>query len=209
MQIQAELRQPESQSLNDIRESLIRDTLSELEPLYIPFTYQWIKENRPDLDVQLIKLEERIENCNLSLFDDEDFKNFLTTYVRWHKTATALYRNHLHKKGGDLDMGIPIAYEEPVLPGAYDALIKSVEAKDGKFGQRLHVGFDLDEGKASTGFFPIKATRNNKTGRLIERALGEYREVKDTDELIGKKVRVLIEETHSNGSVYTNVTKVL
>ena len=105
-------------------------------------------------------------------------------------------------------MGITIHADELVEPGVYDAKISEVGIIDGRFGERLQVEFELDDGRSTKGFFPTKATPSNKTGSLCEKALGQCRTA-DSDELLGKTVQILIEHKQSDGRTYSNVTKVM
>ena len=105
-------------------------------------------------------------------------------------------------------MGITIEAEELIEPGVYDALIDSVDSIEGKYGERLQVAFALDDGRTVIGFFAPKATSNNKTGMLFEKTLGELRTA-DSDELIGKTVKILVEHKQSDGRTYVNVSKIL
>jgi hypothetical protein len=105
-------------------------------------------------------------------------------------------------------MGITIHAEKPIDPGAYDGTIAKIDATKGKFGERLQVTFTIQDGRSVPGFFPPKATANNKTGRLFEKALGKL-ETADSDQLIGKTVKVLIENIEHNGRTYSNVSKIL
>jgi len=105
-------------------------------------------------------------------------------------------------------MGFSIEAVELVEPGIYDAKIVDVKIIDTKYGERLQVEFELEDGCTVCGFFPIKATPNNTTGSLFQNALGEYRTA-DSDELVSKTVKVLVEEKQSNGRTYTNVSKVM
>lgn len=82
-------------------------------------------------------------------------------------------RRKNHGKGGEIEIGITIEAEKPVEPGMYDVKIAKVDAKEGKFGTRLQVTFELPDGRSVNGFFAPKATVNNKTGRLFEKALGK------------------------------------
>jgi len=86
--------------------------------------------------------------------------------------------------------------------------IGEIESIEGKYGDRLQVTFDLGQGRYTNGFLAAKATPNNKTGVLFEKALGELRTA-DSDELIGKRVKVLIERKQVDGRTYSNVSKIL
>ena len=83
--------------------------------------------------------------------------------------------------------------QKPVI-GTYNATIKDVEIVNGK---RYKVEFEVETGDTVMGYFPLKATRNNKTGWLFDRAIGDYSKSIDycnfnTDELIGKKVEIVL-----------------
>ncbi len=105
-------------------------------------------------------------------------------------------------------MGITIEAEKPIEPGVYDVTIVKIEPVDGKFGTRLQITFELPDGRTVNGFFPPKATTNNKTGRLFEKALGKL-ETADSDQLTGKTVKVLIDHNEHNGRTYSNISKIL
>lgn len=105
-------------------------------------------------------------------------------------------------------MGTAIEAEKPIDPGVFDATITEIDATEWKFGLRLQVMFILPDGRSVSGFFPPKATANNKTGRLFEKALGKL-ETADSDELIGRIVKVLVEQNQHYGRTYTNISKVL
>jgi len=112
------------------------------------------------------------------------------------------------KKGGDENMGFSIEAVKTPEPGVYDVTIADVKVIDGKYGERLQVEFELEDDRKVNGFFPKPATSNNKTGQLFKKALGEIRNA-DSDELIGKIVKILVEEKQVDGHTYTNVTKVM
>lgn len=105
-------------------------------------------------------------------------------------------------------MSVFIEAEKPPASGIYDTKIAQIDTREGKFGTRLRVLFDLLDGRSVSGFFPPKATPNNKTGRLFERALGEIRAA-DSDELLGKTVKVLVEHNHRDGQTYANVVQIV
>lgn len=94
-----------NKSIHDIRESILRTALSDLEGIYIPLTYRWIDAERPDLKSQLSKLEKKIDECNYSLFDeDAEYKTLIKSYVNFHKTAIHLYRKHLSNLDKNLNL---------------------------------------------------------------------------------------------------------
>ena len=105
-------------------------------------------------------------------------------------------------------MNFRIEVVKNVEPGTYDVKIVDLEIMDSKYGERLKIGFELDDGSFVYGFFPPKATQSNKTGKLFESALGECRSA-NSDELIGKTVKVLVEEELSGGRIYSNVTDII
>jgi len=105
-------------------------------------------------------------------------------------------------------MGFEIEAIEIADPGIYDATIVDLKIVDTKFGQRLQVEFELEDNSFVNGFFQPKATPNNKTGKLVEKALGKFRSA-SSDELLGKKVKILIEEKQSNDKTYVNATDIL
>ena len=104
-------------------------------------------------------------------------------------------------------MSFVIQADELVEPGVYDAVIEKVELINAKYGERLKISFMLDDDSIVTGFFPPRATRNNKTGRLFEIALGELRPAK-SDELIGKSVKVFVEHVTKEDRIYADVSKI-
>jgi len=133
---------------------------------------------------------------------------FPTLYKQTKIKTSSLNTNPNNGKGGDTDMGITIEAEELIEAGVYEARIANVSSIDGKYGPRLQVSFELKDCCYVNGFFAPKATPNNKTGELFEKALGELRTA-DSDELIGKTVKVLIEHVQRDGRVYCNVSKIL
>jgi len=176
----------------------------------------WLLINNKPLYDQNSLMEDKIDKSYESNINDLDhFDSLIIELSEWYKQAISIYKNEEKDnqsfnntpdngvnlaKGGKTNMGITIEAEE--------TLITDVKVMSGKFGDSLQVDFELADGRAINGLFSLKATPNNKTGILFMKALGEYRTA-DSDELIGKKVTVLVEEKQSNGKIYTNVTKIL
>lgn len=105
-------------------------------------------------------------------------------------------------------MGFNIDTEDPIEAGVYDLTISKIDTKESKFGPRLQVTFKDEDSRSGDGFFPLPAKLGNKTGLLFKRALGEFKKV-NSDELIGKKVKALVEHVQRDGHIYVNVTKIL
>jgi len=74
---------------------------------------------------------------------------------------------------------------------SHDATIKDVTMINTKYGQRLQVEFELKEGVSVIGRFPLKATLNNITAKLLFNALHDRRTA-NSDELIGKRVTIML-----------------
>ncbi len=104
-------------------------------------------------------------------------------------------------------MGIPITADELVEPGVYNAVIEKVDLINAKYGERLKISFKLENDSIVNGFFPPKATTNNKTGRLFKKALGEIRTA-DSDELVGKSVSVFVEHVSKEDRIYADVSNI-
>jgi len=194
-------------SLKEVEEMLLSDTFEKINEIYIPGLYQWIEDNEQELLNGLLDIEDHI---NMTIVNDnqvEIYKHSLESFNDWHLKAIAAF-NAKSKTGGITTMGITIEAEELVEPGVYEATIASIDSIEGKYGERLQVTFDLEDERQVNGFFAPKATPNNKTGMLFEKALGELRTA-DSDELIGKTVKILIEHKQSDGRTYVNVSKIL
>jgi len=192
----------------DYKEKLLKQAFNEIKEFYLPGMYQWIEDNEKELLKELQKIENELSISMVKENEDEKFKQSLESFKNWHYKAIAAFKAKSIEQGGDIEMGITIEAEELVEPGVYDAAIVEIDSIEGKYGDRLQVTFDVGEGRHTNGFFALKATPNNKTGVLFEKALGELRTA-DSDELIGKRVKVLVEHKQVDGRTYSNVSKIL
>ena len=110
-----------------------------------------------------------------------------------------------------------------VDPGEYEAEVNAVNSKEGKYGFYLQFEFLLTEpdfeGVVITGNAPERFAADTKLDRWIA-ALGvdvggyETGDTFDTDDLVGKSCRILVEHTKSRNKagedrVYANVSQVL
>jgi len=194
-------------SLEEVQEVLLIDTLNRINEVYIPGLLKSLEENNTELMKEIIDLEDSLNEFVLSEDNFYEYRDLLEGYKSLYDKAIAAFKAKSNI-GGSNFMGITIEAEELIEPGVYDALIDSVESIEGKYGERLQVAFALDDGRTVIGFFAPKATPNNKTGMLFEKILGELRTA-DSDELIGKTVKILVEHKQSDGRTYVNVSKIL
>lgn len=162
----------QTKSLNDLRESLLRYALSQVEDIYRPLTYLWIQSQHPDLNEELIRLEKKINSCGLPLKEDEEFKNLLAEYIQWHRVAIKLYREHLSSlekpeyqklkrkpdrdpEGGDIQMALthwkPKEAELPSEGATMGVLIECIDLgtiyqeKWEKDAHQIRLVWELDE----------------------------------------------------------------
>jgi hypothetical protein len=217
-------------TLEQVQEWHLERHLKELKQIYLPHTFQWVETHRNDLELEVRELEERIDSYVLSEANYDEFKSLLQSCLNYHKKALRLYKEHAqgeffpeklsekeneeffflesNKKGGATHMGITIEAQEPIETGLYDVTIVKIDKKDGKFGTSVQITFELPDGRSVNGFFPPKATLNNKAGRLFEKDLGKL-ETANSDELLGKTVKVFIETNQRHGTTNTNISKIL
>jgi len=114
------------------------------------------------------------------------------------------------KEGGSL-------FDKPhIEEGLYDAKLKEVkEVSEGKYGKRVVFIFSIEKDKAEVElahlcYVPEIAAPENKYGKVLQ-ALGcELGEEIDTDTLIGKSVRVMVEDYQPEGedAPASSITKV-
>jgi len=183
----------------------------------------WLLNNNKSMYDRNNLIEDEINKSYKSNINDlDEFDELLNELSEWYKQAITLYKNEekdnqsfnntpdngVNLEEGGKAMGIIIEAVELVEAGLYDAKITDVKMIDSKFGDRLQVEFELEDNRTVNGYFPPKATPSNKTGSLFEKALGEYRTA-DSDELLGKTVKILIEVKQSDGRTYSNVSKLM
>jgi hypothetical protein len=114
-------------------------------------------------------------------------------------------------------MGIKVKLKERqrVPDGTYVATINGVGEVDGKFGKQVQIEFrlvyDPYRGELFSRFFPVEGTERSILGRLIHALYGkdapegEY----DTDDWIGKGVRIKLETTNGPKGKWIKVTDIL
>ncbi len=210
-------------TLPQVQEWLLERTLEEIKQTYLPDTYQWIEAHRPDLEIELQELEAKLESYVLSSTNFNEFKLLLQSYWNWHVKAVQLYKLHVQKvglkelfhlqnpeqQGGEkYIMSFDIETEDPIEAGLYEMTIDKVDMKESKFGPTLQVTFKLEDSRSLNSLFPLPAKLSNKTGLLFKKALGEFKKA-NSEELIGKKVKALVEHVQRDGRTYVNVSKIL
>ncbi|NIU85925.1 MAG: hypothetical protein GWN56_01070 [Nitrosopumilaceae archaeon] len=205
------------------KEEAIEAFLNKLNNEWPYGLFDWLKEHNKSLYEKNIEIERKLDDLIKDDCELDEFDYVLNTLDEWYMQALTLYRNSLNvnqdfkdtpskgvnlEKGGKNKMGITIQALELVEPGIHTANIADIKTIDGKFGESLQVEFELEDGRSINGIFPPKATPGNRTGMLFEKALGEFRTA-DSDELLGKTVKILVEEKQSGDRTYSNVTKVM
>ncbi len=122
------------------------------------------------------------------------------------------------------DISVVVKENEPPKPipeGTYKAIVKSLEEKEGQFGEYVKIEFEISDGEhkgtlrtavASKKFSLSKTGRNSKLYDLLggffkdKIASGE---TLNLNEVIGKKCQVLVENGKEiDGIVWQNVGKV-
>jgi len=120
------------------------------------------------------------------------------------------YKTHLLNKspndreGGEPDMGFTIGIQLPMPAGEGEAAISSVNTVDGKWGPRLQIVFEDNEERTAIGFYPTKATESNMLGKLLKAVYGKIQKV-ESDDLLGQRLKVLVEHLEKDDKTYSNV----
>jgi len=210
--------------VEEYKTNAINTLLDDINVDYPHGLMDWLLNNNKSLYDQNSLIEDKINKSYKSNINDLDqFDSLINELSEWYKQAITVYKNEEKDnqkfstapnkgvnltKGGQEDMGFSIEAVKTPEPGVYDVTIADVKVIDGKYGDRLQVEFKLEDDCKVNGFFPVTATSNNKTGQLFKKALGEIRNA-DSDELIDKIVKILVEEKQVDGHTYTNVSKVM
>ena len=94
--------------------------------------------------------------------------------------------------------------------GTYTATVASIYPAEGKFGPQLEWKFALDPEGAMKAWTSQAYSPKSKLFAWARAILGEAPETLDTDDLIGKPVRLsVLTKTHDDGSEYNKVDAVL
>lgn len=112
-------------------------------------------------------------------------------------------------------MGKKLTVKKRVIvdEGIYAAKVKSIEKKDGKFGDYYQVSFKITEeefeGKTVNGNMPAEIEVGNKTYKWASILLGRELEVDeelDPDDLVGKSCKVAVEHNSNDEGTFAKVT---
>lgn len=167
---------------------------------WIDSIWEAVEKAKATIDVMK---EEEFDMNNESKMVDNRLKETSDVFLANGKTSL-----HYVEKGGDKEMSFDIDVEDPIEAGVCELIISKLDTKESKFGTTLQVGFKLEDGRSLNNLFPLPAKLSNKTGQLIKKALGEFKKT-NSDELVGKKVKALVEHVQRDGRTYVNVSKIL
>jgi hypothetical protein len=99
---------------------------------------------------------------------------------------------------------------ETLDTGVYPATIRDIQITDGKFGSQLQWDFDLVDGGSQRGWTGANMSAKSKCGKWIAAILGTIPDELDTEDLVGKPVRLsLTIKTTDDGSEFNRVDAVL
>ena len=97
--------------------------------------------------------------------------------------------------------------------GIYAAKVKSIEKKDGKFGDYYQVSFKITdeefEGKTVNGNMPAEVEVGNKAYKWVSILLGRELEVDeefDPEDLVGKSCKIAVEHNSNDEGTFAKVT---
>jgi len=187
----------------EYKEKLLVQTFNEIKEIYLPGMYQWIEDNEQELLNELQVIESELSISMVNENEEEKFKQCLKSFKEWHLKAIAAYKAK-SETGGCTDMSITIDVQVPMPAGESEAVPSSVNTVDGKWGPRLHIILEDDEERTASLFCPTKATESNMLGKLLKAVFGKIQKV-ESDDLLGQRVKVLVEHVEKDDKTYANV----